>query len=72
MPFGLTNVHAYFVDLTSRAFKGHLNKFVVVSTDDILVFIKGEDVHENHLRKVIETLRRHRLKAKFSKCLFEE
>ena len=70
MPFGLTNAPAYFVDLMSRVFREYLNKFVVVFVDDILIFSKNEEEHALHLRKVLETLRAHKLKDKFSKCRF--
>ncbi|PZP12942.1 MAG: hypothetical protein DI611_15630, partial [Brachybacterium faecium] len=70
MPFGLTNAPAYFVDLMSRVFREYLNKFVVVFVDDILVFSKNEEEHALHLKEVLETLRAHSLKAKFSKCHF--
>jgi len=45
MPFGLTNALALFVDLMNRVFRGLINKIVVVSVHDILVFSKSaEDV----------------------------
>lgn len=37
---------------------------------DILVYSKIESEHEEHLRKVLKTLRSHKLYAKFSKCEF--
>ena len=67
MPFGLTNAPAYFVDLMSRVFREFLNKFVVVFLDDILIFSKNEEEHAQHLKEIMETLRVHQLKAKFSK-----
>ena len=70
MPFGLTNAPAYFVDLMNRVFRDVLNKFVLVFVDDILVFSKSEEEHESHLSFVLQTLRKHQLKAKFSKCHF--
>jgi len=70
MPFGLTNAPAYFVNLMNRVFRRMLNKFVVVFVDDILVYSKTEEEHRVHLRRVLETLRKHQLKAKFSKCHF--
>ena len=72
MPFGLTNAPAYFVDLMSRVFREFLNKFVVVFVDDILIFSKDEEEHARHLVEVMDTLRAHQLKAKFSKCHFLE
>ena len=38
--------------------------------DDILIFSKDEEEHEEHLRLVLEKLREHQLYAKFSKCEF--
>ena len=70
MPFGLTNAPAYFVDLMNRVFGDQLNKFVLMFVDDILVYSRTEEEHKTHLRIVLEILRKHQLKAKFSKCHF--
>jgi hypothetical protein len=42
----------------------------VVFIDDILVFSRSEEEHEEHLRLVLQKLREHQLYAKFSKCAF--
>ncbi|XP_071905688.1 uncharacterized protein [Coffea arabica] len=70
MPFGLTNAPAAFMDLMHRVFKPYLDRFVVVFIDDILVYSKTREEHEQHLTLVLLTLRDHRLYAKFSKCEF--
>ncbi|XP_071900988.1 uncharacterized protein [Coffea arabica] len=70
MPFGLTNAPAAFMDLMHRIFKPFLDRFVVVFIDDILVYSKTREEHEQHLREVLQTLREHQLYAKFSKCEF--
>ena len=70
MPFGLTNAPAVFMDLMNRVFSPYLDRFVVVFIDDILVYSKNEEEHEEHLRIVLETLREKQLYAKFSKCEF--
>nr|GFB47144.1 putative reverse transcriptase domain-containing protein [Tanacetum cinerariifolium] len=70
MPFGLTNAPAVFMDLMNRIFHEFLDKFVIVFIDDILVFSKSKEEHEDHLRTVLQTLRREKLYAKFSKCEF--
>ncbi|XP_038885925.1 uncharacterized mitochondrial protein AtMg00860-like [Benincasa hispida] len=56
------------MDLMNRVFKEFLDTFMIVFIDDILVYSKIEAEHEEHLRKVLETLRGNKLYAKFSKC----
>ena len=70
MPFGLTNAPAAFMDLMNRVCRPMLDRSVIVFIDDILVYSKTQEQHEEHLREVLETLRRERLFAKFSKCEF--
>ncbi|GJW24158.1 putative reverse transcriptase domain-containing protein [Tanacetum coccineum] len=68
MPFGFTN--ALVVDLMNRVCKPHLDKFVIVFIDDILVYSKDEEEHGKHLKIVLELLKKERLYAKFSNCDF--
>nr|AAX95496.1 Retrotransposon gag protein, putative [Oryza sativa Japonica Group]AAX96716.1 retrotransposon protein, putative, Ty3-gypsy sub-class [Oryza sativa Japonica Group]ABA93039.1 retrotransposon protein, putative, Ty3-gypsy subclass [Oryza sativa Japonica Group] len=70
MSFGLTNTPAFFMNLMNKVFMEFLDKFVVVFIDDILIYSKSEEEHEQHLRLVLEKLKEHRLYAKFSKCDF--
>ncbi|GJW21659.1 putative reverse transcriptase domain-containing protein [Tanacetum coccineum] len=70
MPFGLTNAPAVFMDLMNRIFHEYLDKFVIVFIDDILVYSKSEEEHEQHLQIVLEILRPKKLYAKFLKCEF--
>ena len=70
MPFGLTNALAAFMDLMNRVFRPYVDQFVVVFIDDILVYSKDAQEHEQHLRIVLETLREKKLYAKLNKCDF--
>ncbi|XP_052728431.1 uncharacterized protein LOC128195237 [Vigna angularis] len=70
MPFGVTNAPAIFMDYMNRIFRPYLDKFVVVFIDDILIYSKSFDEHEDHLRIVLGVLREKELYAKKSKCEF--
>ncbi|WVZ75793.1 hypothetical protein U9M48_023824 [Paspalum notatum var. saurae] len=70
MSFGLTNAPTYFMNLMNKVFMEYLDKFVVVFIDDILIYSKTEEEHEEHLRLVLQKLRDHKLYAKLSKCEF--
>jgi hypothetical protein len=70
MSFGLTNAPTHFMYLMNSVFMPELDKFIVVFIDDILVYSKSTEEHEEHLRVVLQRLRDHQLYAKFSKCEF--
>nr|GFA94913.1 retrotransposon protein, putative, Ty3-gypsy subclass [Tanacetum cinerariifolium] len=70
MPFGLTNAPAVFMDLMNRVCKPYLDKFVIVFIDDILIYSKDEKEYEEHLKAILELLKKEELYAKFSKCEF--
>nr|GEX09179.1 putative reverse transcriptase domain-containing protein [Tanacetum cinerariifolium] len=70
MSFGLTNAPAIFMDLMNRVCKPYLDKFVINFIDDILIYSKNEQEHEEHLKLVLELLKREKLYAKFLKCEF--
>ena len=70
MSFGLTNAPTTFMDLMNKVFHPYLDQFVVVFIDDILVYSKDAQEHEQHLKIVLQILREKRLFAKLSKCDF--
>ena len=63
MSFGLTNVLASFTDLMNQLFNNFFDTFVIVFTDDILIYSKTEKEHEDNLRKILTRLRTHKLYA---------
>jgi hypothetical protein len=70
MSFGLTNAPTYFMYVMNKVFMEYLDKFVVVFIDDILVYSRSEEEHEEYLRLALQKLRENRLYAKLSKCKF--
>nr|GFB37107.1 putative reverse transcriptase domain-containing protein [Tanacetum cinerariifolium] len=70
MPFGLINAPAVFMDLINRVCKPYLDKFVIVLIDDILIYSKSKQEHEEHIKLILELLKKERLYAKFLKFEF--
>nr|GEU41202.1 putative reverse transcriptase domain-containing protein [Tanacetum cinerariifolium] len=68
MPFGLTNAPAVFKDLMNRVYRPYLEKFLIVFIEDILIYSKTWEEHVEHLRLVLELLKKVKMYAKFSKC----
>ncbi|GJR14387.1 putative reverse transcriptase domain-containing protein [Tanacetum coccineum] len=69
-PCRLTNALAVFMDLMNRVCKSYLDKFIIVFIDNILIYSRTKEDHENHLRLMLELLRKEKLYAKFSKSEF--
>jgi hypothetical protein len=53
LPFGLTDALTLFMDLMNRVFQPYLDNFVVVFINDILVYSKSYEEHEQHLRQTL-------------------
>ncbi|GJY81846.1 putative reverse transcriptase domain-containing protein [Tanacetum coccineum] len=70
MPFSLTNAPAVFMDLVNRVCKPYLDKFGIVFIDDILIYSRNKKEHKEHLKAILELLKKEELYAKFSKCEF--
>jgi hypothetical protein len=49
MYLGLTKASTYYMDLMNKDFMEYLDKFVVVFINDVLVYSKDEEEHEEHI-----------------------
>ena len=70
VPFGLTNAPTTFICFMNSVLSRYLDKFVLLFLDDILIYSKNEEEHQEHLRLTLQLLREHQLYAKLSKCNF--
>ena len=74
MPFGLTNAPAVFQRLMQKVLSGLKTEsgkdFVEVYIDDVLIFSETLEGHLEHIRLVLERLKKAGLKLKPSKCHF--
>jgi hypothetical protein len=70
LPFGLTNAPGVFMSLMNGVFHEYLDKFIQVFIDDILIYSRTMEEHDEHLRLVLQCLRKHKLYGKLSKCSF--
>jgi hypothetical protein len=56
--------------LMNNVFRNFLDRFVLVFIDDVLIYYKNREEHEEHLKIVLQVLRENQLYAKLSKCDF--
>ena len=68
--FGFTNAPATFMCLMNNVFSKYLDRFVLVFLDEILIYYKNEEEHEEHMRLTLQLLKEHQLYANLSKCDF--
>ncbi|GJV24174.1 putative reverse transcriptase domain-containing protein [Tanacetum coccineum] len=58
MPFGLTNAPTVFMDLMNRVYKPYLDKFMIVFIDNIMIYSKSKQEHEEHLQLILKLLKK--------------
>ncbi|KAM4062066.1 reverse transcriptase (RNA-dependent DNA polymerase) [Hirsutella rhossiliensis] len=70
MPFGLTNAPATFQRMINNVLREHLDIFVVVYLDDILIFSDTLEEHKEHVHKVLRALQNAKLLVEPEKSKF--
>ena len=70
IPFGLTNAPATFQAYINKALRGLVNNFCIVYLDNILIFSKTREEHNQHLQQVCKHLRNTELYTNPLKCQF--
>ena len=68
MPFGATNAPAQFMNMVNHLLGEYLDKFVLISLDDMLIFSANPQDHVHHIKKTLGKLNKHQLFAKAIKC----
>jgi hypothetical protein len=58
------------MSLMNGVFREYLDRFIQVFLDDILIYSRMMEEHDEHLRLVLQCLRGHKLYGKLSKCSF--
>ncbi|GKB80960.1 putative reverse transcriptase domain-containing protein [Tanacetum coccineum] len=76
MPRGLTNAPTVFMELMNQVCEPYLDKFMIVFIDDILIYSKSKQEHEEHLKLILELLKKEelscRLLSKILRRVFED
>lgn len=68
MPFGLAGAPGTFQNLMVHVLKGYLHQFVKVYLDDVVIYSRSHEEHQQHLRLVLERFRMHGLVCAPEKC----
>jgi hypothetical protein len=70
MPFGMCNAHATFQRMMNDILRDFLHKFVTVYLDDVCIYSRTLEEHQEHLRLVLQRFKEEGLKLRLKKCFF--
>src|SRR5437773_9671685 len=72
MSFKLTNTSVTFQKLINHVLYNHLNEFVIMYLDDILIYFKNKKDHKKHVKEVLRKFQEKNLYLKSEKCKFHK
>lgn len=70
MPFGLTSAPATYQRMMANLMGEYVGQFTMVFIDDVIVYSRNMEEHQEHLRLVLEKCQKAGLRLKFKKCSF--
>ena len=70
MSFNLINASVMFQIFVNNVLQHYLNQFIIVYLNDILVYSKMKKEHVQHVKKVLQTLKKVNLRIKSEKSEF--
>ena len=70
MPFGLTNAPATFQNFVNDILRNHLDDFCSAYLDDVLVFSPDKETHVQHVRTILDLLKKNNIYCKLEKSDF--
>jgi len=68
MPFRLCNGPATFQSYINDTLREYLNEFCTAYIDNILIYLEDLATYRQHVKKVLERLRKAGLQVDISKC----
>jgi transposase InsO family protein len=72
MPFGLMNAPATFQDMMNHIFRDIIDLGLLVYMDDLLIYAKTTEEHDNIVREVLKRLQSNKLAVSPEKCVWRQ